>query len=230
VGVETDLGTTRVEVVGEFTIGTGYGADGMLVMSEQTFLRVQGNARPDQVNLGLLKLRPGTDPRAVADALRARLRADLPPGSGDEVRVLTREEMERQERDFWVHKTSVGKIFYIGVVVALVVGAMFVYQVISGDITNRFREYATLKAIGYSDLSLAGLVCRQAVVYGLLGYLPGLAGSLALYEFVASRANLPMAMTWQRCLSVLGMALTLCVASGLLALGKVRSADPVDLF
>lgn len=223
IGLETELGLTHIAVVGEFTIGTGYGSDGALMMSERTFSSLFGGMPLDRINVGLIKLTPGADPTAAATTLRAAL-------PDDEVRVLTRTEMLEREKDFWLNKTSVGKIFFIGVVVALIVGVVFVYQVLSSDVANRYPEYATLKAMGYEGGYLARLVLEQAVVYALLGYIPGLLCSLWLYELGAALANLPIGMTWGRAGAVLLLSLAMCVFSALLAVRKVRSADPADLF
>src|SRR5205823_2464474 len=132
-----------------------------------------GNMPLSTINLGLVKLEPGTDAREVVNAVRSGL-------PGDEVRVFTRKDMLERETDFWLYKTSVGMIFLIGVVVALVVGTVFVYQVLSSDITTRFPEYATLKAMGYDNRYLSRLVLEQALVYALLGYFPGLGCSMVL--------------------------------------------------
>jgi putative ABC transport system permease protein len=223
VGLETDLGLLRVTIVGTFTIGTGYGSDGMLLVSGQTFSRLYGNMPLSRINLGLIKLAPGSVPAEVADALRSSL-------PSDEVRVFTRQGMLEHEMDFWLNKTSVGKIFFIGVVVALIVGTVFVYQVLSSDITTRFPEYATLKAMGYDNRYLSLLVLEQALVYALLGYFPGLVCSIFLYELGSSWANLPIGMTWGRACAVLLLAVGMCIVSGLLALRKVKTADPADLF
>jgi putative ABC transport system permease protein len=223
VGLETDLGLMRVTIVGTFTIGTGYGSDGMLLVSGRTFSKLYGNMPLERISLGLIRLAPGADAEAVADALRY----DLP---SDEVRVLTRQAMIEHEMDFWLNKTSVGKIFFIGVVVALVVGIVFVYQVLSSDITTRFPEYATLKAMGYDNRYLSQLVLEQALVYAVLGYFPGLACSIFLYGLGSAWANLPIGMTWSRAFVVLLLALGMCTLSGLLALRKVKAADPADLF
>jgi putative ABC transport system permease protein len=168
-------------------------------------------------------LTPGADPEEVA----ANLRAELP---GDQVWVLTREGMRDRETDYWLNKTSLGKIFFIGVLVALIVGMVFVYQVLSSDITARFPEYATLKAMGYGDGYLSLQVLQQALIYALLGYVPGLIASLFLYDLASSMAYLPVQMTWGRAGAVLLLALGMCTLSALLALQKVKSADPADLF
>ena len=118
----------------------------------------------------------------------------------------------------------------IGVLVALMVGTVFVYQVISSDITQRFAEYATLKAMGYGSGYLASVVLQQAVLYGVLGYVPGFALTLVLYEWGSAATTLPITMDWQRALIVLMLSVLMCVVSGFFAVKKVRTADPADLF
>ena len=169
-----------------------------------------------------MKLRPGADPDAVAAALR-----DYLP---DDVEVLTRADVLGREVRHWVWETSIGLIFQLGVVVALVVGTAIVYQVLSSDVANHLPEYATLKAMGYSGNYLASVVLQQAVVLAVLGFVPGLAISAALYALTRAAARIPIDMTLARVLFVLGLAVAMCTISGLGALRKVRSADPADLF
>jgi putative ABC transport system permease protein len=223
VGLATDLGVTRVRIVGQFTIGSGYGADGIVLMSDRSFSHVFGGLSPGQVSLGLIKLRPGVKAEEALSALEKQL-------AGTGINVLTRQAMEDKERDYWVNKTAVGKIFTIGVLVALMVGVVFVYQVISSDITQRFAEYATLKAMGYGNDYLAFVVLQQAVFYGVLGYLPGFGLSLLLYQWGEAATTLPMTMNWQRALLVLLLSVLMCAVSGFFAVKKVRTADPADLF
>jgi putative ABC transport system permease protein len=223
VGLTTDLGDKNVQIVGQFTIGSGYGADGIVLMSDTTFSLVFGGQSLGQVSLGLIKLTPGAHVTETVAALR-----DLYQGTG--IRVLTRVDLEDKERNYWLNKTAVGKIFTIGVLVALLVGVVFVYQVISSDITQRFAEYATLKAMGYGNNYLASVVLQQALLYGVLGYIPGFLLSLVLYDWGSAASALPIRMNWQRALVVLALSVAMCVFSGFLAVKKVRTADPADLF
>jgi putative ABC transport system permease protein len=183
----------------------------------------------DFVNLGLIRVKPGTDLRATANALNDRL--------GPGVHVWTRADIEKHEQDFWVESTSVGIIFKCGVGVALLVGIVFVYQVISGDIASRLKEFATLKAIGYSDFYLSYTIIQQAVLLALFGYVPGLVLSMVLYRVAATSAGIPIGFlgeatvdVLERCALVLLLTVGLCMVSGLFALGKLKAADPADLF
>jgi len=169
-----------------------------------------------------VKLQPGAHPNDVANALRDRLPGD--------VEVLTRADVLGGEIRHWVWETSIGLIFQLGVVVAMVVGTAIVYQVLSSDVTNHLPEYATLKAIGYSSGYLASVVLQQALVLAVLGFVPGLAISAALYALTRTAARIPMDLTLTRVFFVLGLSVLMCTISGLGALRKVRSADPADLF
>ncbi len=229
VGIETEMNRRLVEVVGEFTIGTGYGADGMVLTSERTYEHLTGSLALQRPALGLIRLKP--EARSRADEVKRQLSERFYNGRPrDDVRLLTRAEIEEHERDYWLHRTSVGIIFQMGVFVALIVGVIFVYQVIATDIADHFAEYATLKAIGYEQNYLSGVVLRQALLLAVLGYIPAFVAALALYALGRQAAELPLDMTWTRAVGVLALAAAMCSLSGLLALRKVEAADPADLF
>jgi putative ABC transport system permease protein len=191
-------------------------------MSERTFADIFPGLSLDSTSLGLVKLKDGADPQATAAELRAALPKD--------VSVFTRAEIMEREGRFWVNQTPVGTIFNFGVLVALIVGVVFVYQVISSDIANRLTEYATLKAIGHTDRYMSLVVIQQALFLAVLGYVPGVLIALGLYALTAAQAYLPMEMTWPRLLGVFALAVIMCSLSGLLALRKVSAADPAELF
>jgi putative ABC transport system permease protein len=100
----------------------------------------------------------------------------------------------------------------------------------AGDISRRLAEYATLKAMGYSDSFLNVVVLRQAVYLGIAGYGPGLAMAAIAFPVVSRTALLPIALSFEVAALVLSMTLIMCAASGWLALRKLRNAEPADLF
>jgi putative ABC transport system permease protein len=216
------IGGTQVEVVGEFSMGTGFGADGDVVTSEQTFQELFPQNSPESVSLGLLRAKPGFDPASVAEDLRRQ----LPP----DVNVWTRLQIERSEREHWIIRTSVGIIFALGVVIGFIVGTAIVYQVLSSDIANHQAEYATLKAMGYSNGYLASIVLQQALLLAVLGFLPGWAISLGLYMATERSAHIPMRMGTALSLFMLVLSVAMCALSGIASLRKVNRADPADLF
>jgi putative ABC transport system permease protein len=107
---------------------------------------------------------------------------------------------------------------------------VIVYQILFSDIANHLREYATLKAIGYSNLYLARVVMAAALILAVLGFLPGAALSTWLYGVVAEATFLPLAMTLERATMVFGLIFGMCAVAGLLAMRKLRDASPADMF
>jgi putative ABC transport system permease protein len=221
-GQQVEVGPQRVEIVDQFTIGTGFGANGLIVVSDGTFRRIRSAFPSGQASLGLIRIVPRADAAAVAARLNEILPAD--------VRAMTAEALADRERSHWVEQTSIGLIFRLGVGVALFVGVIFVYQVISSDITNRLHEFATLKAMGYGPVYLALVVMQQAALIALLGYGPGLLGALGLYALARGATGIPIGMNLGRAILVFVLTVAMCSASGVLALRKVQSADPAELF
>lgn len=234
VGVKTALGSARVQIVGVVELGTGLAANGACIANFDGFAKACPWQPLDEANFGLVSLKPGVDPVAVKYRMQALLGAPTtspqPSSTPADVEVLTRAEVNEREEYRWVVQTPLGRIFNFGVWVALFVGVAIVYQVLSSDIANMMGEYATLKAMGYPSRYLTSVVLQQSVLLALVGYVPSLIVSWALYRFVGSWSGLPMIMTWQIAVLVLALAVLMCTLSGLAALRKLFNADPADLF
>jgi putative ABC transport system permease protein len=226
-GVVSELSGRRVRVVGTFEVGTNLQTDGNLVVSDRTLLKVfpdRLGATPGDrlVTLGLLRARPGVD----VDRLRETVEGALP----DDVRVFTKAGFIAKERAFWDKVAPVGTVFLIGVVMGFIVGMVICYQVLFADISDRLGEFATLKAMGYSNLRLSGVVVTQAVYLALMGYALGLAVSLPLFGWVHGATGLPMNLKAVDSLTILGLTVVMCVLSGGYAARQVFTTDPALLF
>jgi putative ABC transport system permease protein len=216
-----ELNGREMELVGLVEIGPSFGADGNVVMSEVNFRRVF-ERRPSNIDLVAIRLAEGAETAAV----QARLRALLP---GD-VSVLSHAELVQKERRYWEEGTPIGFIFLFGSVMGLVVGMVIVYQILFADIAGHLSEYATLKAMGYSDGYLARVVLGAALILAVVGFIPGFLLCLFLYDFVAGATFLPLVMTAERALGVFLLIFGMCFAAGLLAIRKLRDANPADMF
>jgi putative ABC transport system permease protein len=221
-GVETNVGEARVRVVGHFALGAGLAADGALVTSDEGFVRLTPGQSVEWVSLGLVRVHPGANHEHVARQIDNVLPVD--------VEVMTRREVAERETRHWLRGTPIGLIFQMGVGISLIVGVAIVYQVLSSDVTAHLGEYATLKAMGYTDQKLARVVISQSLCLAILGFGPGLLAARVLYEVTSYYANIPIAMTWPRVAGVLLMTIAMCAASGVAALRKVWVADPAELF
>jgi len=220
--VVTEMVGHRVEVTGLFSAGTSFGIDGAVILSDTNFFRLLPGRSPDVVNFGLIKLKPGFDP----DRVRAQLARVLP----NDVRVLTHSQLDAAERDFWSSNTPIGFIFALGVGLGLVVGIIVVYQILYTDVTDHLQEYATLKAIGYKDSFLFGIIIYESVFLSVFGFVPGFFISLLVYRIATNATFLPLRMTLERGVVVYLLTVGMCVLSGALALRRLKKADPAEIF
>jgi putative ABC transport system permease protein len=200
----------------------GFAALGNVMTSNLNFLRLFPSRSEDMIDIGLVKVSPGAD----IENVRAQLAELLP----DDVRVKTRKEFMDAEKNYWDTISPIGFIFGVGVFMGFVVGSVIVYQILYTDVSDHLAEYATLKALGYGDGYLFGVVFKEALLLSMLGYLPGLAISQALYVFTAGQTGLPISMTGQRMVMVFIFTILMCCASGALAMRRIRSADPAEIF
>lgn len=215
------LNGQRARIVGGFELGTGFSWTGMLMTSEETFAQYTMKSR-NLVTYGLITLEPGAN---VAEVQR-KLQATLPP----DVQVVTREEIGNQERRYWMRLTSIGQFLLVAVVLAVLVGVIFVYQMMAADIRNMLPEYATVKALGYRPPYLTAVVLWQALLLAIIGFIPGFFAAVALYYVARTVGGIPAEMTATRAIIVLALTGAMCLASGVLAVRRVHTADPADLF
>ena len=220
--VVTEINDREVEVVGSFQMGTSFGIDGTVITSDDNWLRLFPDRPRTEIQLGLIRLHEGQD----ADAVRNAMAEYLP----DDVLVLTRQQFVQRETDYWNAATPIGYIFAFGAIMGFVVGAIIVYQILFADVSEHLNEYATLRAIGYGNNFVSGIVLQEAVILAVLGYLPGLAIVWWLYGKAAAATNLPLYITQERAITVFLMTLAMCAFSGLMAVRKVRRLDPADVF
>ena len=220
--LKTEINDREMDVVGLFEMGTSFGIDGTIIMSDDNWLRLFPERLRNEIHLGLIRLTSSADP----DAVRDRLRAYLP----EDVLVLTKADFVVRETDYWASATPIGYVFAFGAIMGFVVGAIIVYQILFSDVSEHLNEYATLRAIGYSTSFVSGIVIQQAIILALLGFIPGVLISNGLYSTAADATHLPIHMTLERVLTVLLMTLAMCSISALLAVRKLRRLDPAEVF
>ena len=213
----------RVRVGGLFSLGPSFGVDGNLIVSDTSFLRIFPNSRPSEmIDVGAITLKPGADSQKVLQALKASLPND--------VMIFTQQGFINFEKDYWATRTPIGFILNLMLVMAAVVGVVIVYQILYSNISTQLIAYATLKAIGYENIYLLNVVFQQAFILALFGYIPGFVISLALYDFAMKATKLPIVMSVNNMLLVLITSIIMCMISGGLAMNKLRSTDPADIF
>ncbi len=220
--VSAEINDRRFAIAGMYRVGTSFGIDGGVITSDLNFLRLLPTRNKSAIDFGLIKLKPGANSAQV----QARIRAVIP---GD-VRLLTRQEFMDLEVQYWNKTTPIGYIFAFGAIMGLIVGLIIVYQILFADVQDHLKEYATLKAMGYTHGYLRNVVLQEAIILGILGFLPGMAIANLVFSKGAAATRLPLEMSVESALGVFALTLAMCAGSGLLALRKLRSVDPAEVF
>lgn len=220
--VETELEDRRLTVKGLFSLGASFAADGNLITSDLNFLRFTPSRSPGLIDLGLITAEAGLSPEILA----ARIDAALP----DDVMIFTKAGFVQFEQRYWQTSTAIGFIFSLGSAMGFIVGTVIVYQILYTDVSDHLAEYATLKAMGYRNRYLFGVVIQEAIILSVLGYIPGLLGSMGLYSMTRKATALPLSMTVERGMVVFSLTALMCLISGAIAMRKVQAADPADIF
>ena len=210
-------------VLNTFAGGGGFGVDGFLFVSDQSFLSLfpsRSSAAPDHI---LLRLRPGADVEVVVERLRGLI-------SDRTLRIRSHADAAREELRYQQTQRPTGVIFGFGVLIGVLVGLVIVNQVLSADVADHLPEYATFKAMGYGPRFFLGIVIEEALVLGFLGFLPGLAAGTAILTLMGMVTTLPLAMTPTMAVTVFLGTVVFSVISGAIATRKLTAADPADLF
>ena len=229
--VETEIRNRRIKIGGLFTLGASFGADGNLITSDTNFIRVFKRDR-GLIDIGVIQVKPGTNIPATVDAMRSYFGYQMKNGQyvPSDVTVLSRQEFIDKELLYWQTGTSIGFIFTLGTVMGFIVGIVIVYQILYTDVADHLSEYATLKAMGYTDFYLLTVVFQEAIILSIVGFFPGMFAAVGLYSMTRNATNLPLMMTVARATTVLILTMIMCIVSGAIAVRKLRAADPADMF
>jgi len=220
--VETEVAGKRVKVEGLVELGPSFGADGNLITSRETFLRLLSGNPKGSIEIGLIKLSAESDHQFIKNILNKSLPND--------VRVLTKREFIDFEKNYWRDSTAIGFIFSLGALMGFVVGCVVVYQILYSDVSDHLPEYATLMAMGYRLKSLLFVVAREGFLLALFGYIPAYFSGQILYAVIRDSTKLPISMDSSKAVLIFVLILIMCMGSAAIAMRKLVDADPAEIF
>ena len=204
-----------------YKLGISFLGDGSVITNLETY-RTLARSDPQDATFGLIKVAPGAD----VEKVRQDLQATLP----DDVLIFERKKFIASEQNYFINVKPIGIMFQAGAFVAFVVGAVILFQVLSTEISNRLREFATLKAVGFGNYYIYKVGATQALLFAVMSYIPALPLGYLVSFLVQKASRLPMYLPWELDVLVFFLAILMSIISGILALQKVRKADPADLF
>jgi putative ABC transport system permease protein len=221
-GMEVEIAEVKHRMVGTVELGPNFAKNGYILMSDTTLFAGRSRSTPDQISFGLIKTSPGTD----IPALKERLQETLP----DDFKVMTPMELRNQEVAYTTRATPVGALLGIGLIVGFAIGVIISYQILFNEVTDHMPQFATLKAVGFSKWFLISVVLKEALLLSVLGFFPGFLGGYLLYSVIEHYTKIVMFLTSYRILTIFILTVVMCNIAGVIAVKKVLSADPAELF
>lgn len=168
----------------------------------------------------LLELEDPSQMEAVAAAVESN-NPDVKVFSSTEFADATRDQILR----------NIIPILMVILLLAFVVGVAITGLTIYTATVEKSREYGILKAVGFTNRQLYGIVLQQSLIVGAIGFAAGAGFNLVIgplaenlvYQFVTL-------VRWQDTLAVLGVTLLMSALAALLPVRRLAGIDPVAVF
>jgi putative ABC transport system permease protein len=186
-----------------------------------TYSRVLTLVPPERnlLSFVLIKLEPGANVQEV------RRQLELRTGKT----TLTNEEFIQRTADYILTETGILINFGMAVALGFLIGTLVAGQTFYNFTLDNLRHYGALKAMGVTNLRLAGMVLFQALLVGALGYGIGVGLGAATGKYMES-TGLAFSMPWQiPVLTALAILLASLLAA-LLSLMQVFKLEPAVVF
>jgi putative ABC transport system permease protein len=167
----------------------------------------------------LVKAKPGTDITALA----ARIHERVP-----ELEVYDKPTYSRMCMGYWLTRTGIGISFGLAAFLGLLVGLAVVAQTLYASVTERIKEFGTLKALGADDRCVAAFLLAQALGNAAFGSVVGLLATVVISGILTS-PRAPVVLTfWIAVLSIL-LVVGVCLLAAWLPYWRIRAIDPASV-
>jgi len=218
-GQQIELDGIQYRVGGFISMGPNIVNDGAVIMSDGNWFRDRRSNKPV---MGIVRLADNPNVEHIKQNIKKIFNGEL--------LVFTPDDLRQRELHYTIKAAPIGIIFGVGMLAGLVIGISICYQVLFTTISDNTRQYATLKAMGFSNFYLTKIILEQALLLSLFGFGLGILISSQLYGIIGSQTALIMQLTSPRSIFILLLTCCMCIFAGLLAMRKVTKMEPAELF
>lgn len=142
--------------------------------------------------------------------------------------ALTAADFARRTTRYWLMESGAGVAFLFGSVVAVLVSMIITSQTLAAAVAGSLKEYAALRALGFSMAALRRIVVAQSAWVGLAG-LAASAVMACLLAVAASAGAVPLVLSLPMMALSGVLVMGTALGSGVFALRRVGLADPAVL-
>ncbi|MQT14847.1 ABC transporter permease [Segnochrobactrum spirostomi] len=142
--------------------------------------------------------------------------------------VWTASDLASRSVRYWLLESGAGIGFVFATIIAMLVGTLITSQTLMGAVAASITQYATLRALGVSSPALRRIVIEQSGWVAAAGLTIGLVCSL-LTAVLAKLNKIPFELRASMMVFSAAVVLSVALVAGLLALRRLRHADPAAL-
>ncbi len=220
VGLVGRIRSQSATVAGLYGLGLPMYAAATAMVSHTDFSLYTGQS-PQRIQLGLLQLKPGSDAARVA----AELSTDLP----HDVRALTLRALRVREQDYFVEVKPLGVMMRFGLLVGLIVGAVALFQALGSQMETRLRDFAVLRAMGFSSWFVYGVGALQLLLMSFLAFALAWIAAIPVFALIERLTHLSLPTDPHLLLSA-GLLCLPMIATAAWPVLRAGRADPASLF
>jgi putative ABC transport system permease protein len=218
-GQSVEIGGRRARVVG-FTRGIRTFTQSPYVFTSFKNAQSFSGLSERQTSYVLVKVDPAFDKGAVEAELRAKL---------SDADVMRTADFAGRTQSFWLLTTGAGVAVLTAAFLGLLVGLVITGQTLYAETIDRLPQYAMLRAMGASSRYLCGIIARQAVMAGTLGYLAGITLAAGLV-FLGRNGSAALLLPPGLAALLAIVTLLMCSGGAILSFRKVMSLEPTSAF
>lgn len=175
---------------------------------------------PNIVNYYIVETKNGADKAQIASAIET-----LVQGS----KVVTKDKFVEDNTEL-IRETFL-PIIYVLVLIGIAVGIAFIGLTIFTSTVEKAKEYGVLKAIGMSNSQLYGIVIKQSLIAGFIGFMLGFGLTVLIAQiagrFVPEFVSLIRAydVTW-----IFLLTIFMAVIAAYMPVRRIAKIDPAEVF
>ena len=213
-----------IDIAGQQFRIVGLAEGGDLVSSSFAFVAKEELDKiqqlPDQTNYFLVSTKPGFGVNAVIDNIKKDI---------SKVNAVTSDEFA--DNNTAIIKDNFLPVIFILVLIGIAVGIAVIGLTIFTSTIEKSKEYGVLKAIGLKNLQLYGIVIKQALVAGVIGFVIGVGLAVALGEVVGG--YVPQFVSQVRLFDaawIFALTVVMSVLAAFIPIRRLAHIDPAEVF
>ncbi|MBK8505701.1 MAG: FtsX-like permease family protein [Saprospiraceae bacterium] len=144
------------------------------------------------------------------------------------VKALTGKEFRSQSLKYFATSSGIVASFGLLVVFAIITGFSIVGLTMYSAVSDRIKDYGTLKAIGANNGKIRKLILLQASIYAVTGFI--LAYGLLIFFINATEGSLDLQLTPILTYALIIVTLFIAVMGSLFGMRKITKLEPAAVF